>query len=322
MSDASPKVSVIIPVYNTAGHLARCLGSVCSQTLRDIEIICVDDGSTDSSAALLREWQARDGRVRLVETGKNRGSAAARNAGMAVARGEFLGFVDSDDYIDPDYYEKLTNAAEASSAEIARAAFLHIPPQLAAATRGDILEKNKELIDFEKLRNQLFKSNKFLFCNGFTTCIMKRDIVVRHGIRFPENTHNMEDITFLIQVVYHANAIASVDDTYYSYYLRENSNSRNSDIWKKFQNVFKSSLIIMDFLNSHTYNEYAYKYIFKFILDALLSLRAKAAPDPRIDARILEVIDLNTVATKKELWGFVTRLMRQNLHTTREPSIN
>ena len=106
-----PKVSVIIPVFNTEKYLRKCLNSVCNQTLKDIEIICVNDSSTDDSLEILKEYAAKDERIKLINFIENKGAAAARNAGIDIARGEYIGFVDCDDYIDLDFYEKLYSKA-------------------------------------------------------------------------------------------------------------------------------------------------------------------------------------------------------------------
>ena len=112
-----PKVSVVIPVYNVAPYLRQCLDSVVNQTLRDIEIICVDDGSTDGSAAILAEYAAKDPRVKVL-TREHTNAGAARNAGMAVATGEYLGFVDSDDWCDLTLFEKAYAKAKTDDAEV------------------------------------------------------------------------------------------------------------------------------------------------------------------------------------------------------------
>ena len=99
-----PKVSVIIPVHNTASFLRRCLDSVAGQTLQDIEIICVNDASPDEASAILHEYAMRDNRMRIIEFAENKGVSVARNTGMDAANGEYIGFVDGDDYIDLDFY--------------------------------------------------------------------------------------------------------------------------------------------------------------------------------------------------------------------------
>lgn len=112
-----PKVSVIIPVYNVEKYLRQCLDSVVNQTLRDIEIICVDDGSTDGSAQILKEYAVKDPRISVI-TRKNNGTYSARKAAVAVSRGEWVAFVDPDDLIKPDYCRKLLEAGERSAVDI------------------------------------------------------------------------------------------------------------------------------------------------------------------------------------------------------------
>ncbi len=112
-------VSVIIPVYNTEKYLRKCLDSVCNQTLKDIEIICVNDCSSDDSLAILQEYASQDNRIKIINFTQNKGVAIARNTAIDEAKGEYIGFVDSDDYIDLDFYEKLYNKAVETGAEVA-----------------------------------------------------------------------------------------------------------------------------------------------------------------------------------------------------------
>lgn len=114
---ATVSVSVIIPVYNAAPYLRQCLDSVVRQTLRDIEILCVDDGSTDGSPAILREYEARDSRIRVL-TQPNLNAGAARNRGLDEARGDYLSFLDADDFFEPDMLEKAYARAKDLNAEI------------------------------------------------------------------------------------------------------------------------------------------------------------------------------------------------------------
>src|SRR5690606_21293510 len=117
MAESSIKVSVIIPVYNADKFLARCLSSIISQTLKNIEIIVVDDGSTDTSRDILKKFADRDNRIVIIRQ-RNQGVSIARNAGLAIARGEYVGFVDSDDFVDPGYFESLYTTAIEKGADI------------------------------------------------------------------------------------------------------------------------------------------------------------------------------------------------------------
>ena len=112
-----PKVSVIIPVYNTEKYLRRCFDSVVNQTLSDIEIICINDCSTDNSLEILQEYASKDKRIKLIDFKVNKGAAIARNIGIDAATGEYIGFVDSDDFVDLDFYEKLYKKAAETGAD-------------------------------------------------------------------------------------------------------------------------------------------------------------------------------------------------------------
>ena len=103
---AKPIVSILIPVYNVENYLDKCLDSVISQTMNNIEIICVNDGSTDHSGEILEKYQKKDKRI-IVVNKENGGLPSARNAGLEIARGKYIGFVDADDYINSDMYEKM-----------------------------------------------------------------------------------------------------------------------------------------------------------------------------------------------------------------------
>ena len=102
-------VSVIIPVYNADKFLERCVNSLLSQTLASCEFIFVNDGSTDASLSILQQFQQKDPRIRLVNQ-ENKGVSDARNAGLKIANGDYIGFVDADDFIEKDYFEKLYSA--------------------------------------------------------------------------------------------------------------------------------------------------------------------------------------------------------------------
>ncbi len=128
------KVSVIVPVYNVEKYLEECIESLINQTLTDIEIICINDGSTDNSLKILEELQKKDNRIKIINQ-KNSGVSSARNNGIENATGEYIGFVDSDDWIDSDYYEKLYNTAKKYNSDIAA---------------GDMYRRNKKRFNYEK----------------------------------------------------------------------------------------------------------------------------------------------------------------------------
>ena len=115
---ADIKVTVVMPIYNAYDYLRPAIDSVLDQTLREIELICVDDGSTDPTLGLLKEYQKNDARVRIV-TENNAGPSVARNKGIVRARGEYVIFLDADDFFEPELLERLVRSADENSLDIA-----------------------------------------------------------------------------------------------------------------------------------------------------------------------------------------------------------
>ena len=111
------KVSIIVPVYNMEKYLRECLDSLVNQTLKDIEIICINDGSKDNSLEILNEYSQKDSRIKVINK-ENEGQGVARNLGISKAQGEFIGFVDPDDWVELDMYEKMYNQAKTLDSEI------------------------------------------------------------------------------------------------------------------------------------------------------------------------------------------------------------
>ena len=116
-SSSDIKVSIIIPVYNVEKYLRQCLDSIVNQTLKEIEVICINDGSTDNSPIILEEYEKKDPRIRVI-TQENMGSGVARNRAIQQAKGKYIGFMDSDDWADPTMFEKLYENAELNNSDI------------------------------------------------------------------------------------------------------------------------------------------------------------------------------------------------------------
>jgi glycosyltransferase involved in cell wall biosynthesis len=245
-----PYVSIVIPVYNSAPYLRRCLDSISVQTLWNIEIICVNDGSTDDSQGILVEYAAKDKRIRIINFPGNQGVSAARNAGIAVAQGEYLGFVDSDDAVDGDFYEKLFIRAIATNSDIAKGELCHINN-----------DKSHNFIS----NNDEIKRNKTYFTDFFYTAIYRASMIIDNKIIFPVGINQGEDRVFLISAVIVSNNVATVNGTNYCYFRRENSlNSRILDFGTVKLGV-EACVMIVDFAGTFcnlfvNANDYAYIY--------------------------------------------------------------
>lgn len=141
------KVSVIIPVYNTEKYLSQCLNSILNQTLKEIEIICVNDGSTDNSGKILEAYAKIDTRIRVIHK-ENEGSVCARNTGIEVALGKYVGFVDSDDWIEPEMYMKLYELAEKYNVDL--------------VSSGYFLEGNYTTVHMDTIDEGVYREKKYI----------------------------------------------------------------------------------------------------------------------------------------------------------------
>ena len=239
-----PKVSVIIPVYNTEKYLEKCLESVCNQTLSDIEIICINDCSTDNSLEILNRYAADDERIKIINFPENRGAAAARNAGIDVATGEYIGFVDSDDYPDLDFYEKLHNRAKETGADVAK---------------GNYKSAKDGYVD--EYLNEKIKEDKNNFAYAYCSAIFKRDIIIKNNLCFPDLS-DMEDPVFTINFALAANKVEIVD-TFVNIVKRENSLTA-SPSFIQIRDKIKGLSIIIDEFNSCEISSQSYAYVLSF----------------------------------------------------------
>ena len=203
-----PKVSVIIPVFNVAQYLERCLDSLIHQTLKDIEIICIDDCSTDNSLEILHNYANKDSRVKVIAFDTKQNAAIARNAGLKVATGEYLGFVDSDDFVDLDFYEKLYNKAIETDADIVKASTLIVNVD------GSLRKSNL---------NDVIRQNKMNFTGQWGSAIYRHEMIQKEVIRFPNECPKAQDIVFLNRCLIAAKKIELLDEPYYHYIRRKNS---------------------------------------------------------------------------------------------------
>ena len=178
-----PVISVIIPVYNVEPFLDRSVGSVLAQTMRDIEVILVDDGSTDGSGAVCDRLAAGDSRVRVIHQ-KNSGAAGARNTGLDAASGEFVSFIDSDDRIDPTMLETLYNGITENDAQIAHCNLMNIAPD--GTTERVIAEMYDGVVSYPQFDLNTFKLRQFGRHLPVNVCsaLFRRSIIEQTGLRF------------------------------------------------------------------------------------------------------------------------------------------
>ncbi|MDR3187477.1 MAG: glycosyltransferase [Holosporaceae bacterium] len=241
-----PKVSVVVPVYNAGALLPRCLDSLVNQTLENIEIICVNDGSTDGSREILEKYSTEDRRV-IVLHQENLGQGAARNAGMDAASGEYLGFVDADDWIELDYFEKLHRAAKKYGAEMACCGIIRKYPSSRTRKKLVLAEEKLYSLTLEKYKITETPRKCYVYNK-----IYRRSEIERHRLRFPEGVF-FEDIAFTIRAIYYLKTLVTVPGAVYFYWVNYKSTTRDMGD-KKQQDLLAAREDFIKFSRQHHIN--------------------------------------------------------------------
>lgn len=217
----SPIISVIVPVYNTAKYLQRCIKSILEQTFLDFELLLIDDGSTDSSASLCDAFATLDARVKVFHK-KNGGVSSARNLGLENVSGKWVTFVDSDDWIDRCYFDKIMSANEIEDADVRVSGFKHIH------------NKGESIYNYCPWNQDKVKGVRTLFITMGGTCVwgkfFKTELIYRNNIRFPLGIRYCEDFYFCATAYIYSTNIAYIGDCNgYNYFERASSVCQNID---------------------------------------------------------------------------------------------
>lgn len=208
------KISVIVPVYNVEKYLERCLNSIVNQSYKNLEILLIDDGSKDLSSEICDEFSKSDNRIKVIHK-ENEGVAKARNVGLDMATGEYIAFVDSDDYIDLNMFEILMNNMKNTNADISMCDFI----STGSSNEKSVISSNVcELSSFEALAH-LYVDKDISFVSLWGK-IFKKEIF--NGVRLPLLTCG-EDNAVLYKILYKSNKVVYSPSQLYKYYQRENS---------------------------------------------------------------------------------------------------
>ena len=209
----APIISIIIPVYNVEKYLQRCLDSIICQTITVWECILINDGSSDNSGKICDEYAQKDDRFKVIHQ-ENAGVSAARNAGLDVARGEWIGFVDSDDWIEKDYIEVLLSKARKGCLIIGSIKNIGgNPPN----TIGNEEEPSDYFI------TQLFGRGKYGYVGFIFPKLYDSSIIRNEHIRFNKDIHYNEDRLFVLQYTLHCDKVIMCDNVLYNYFQRDDS---------------------------------------------------------------------------------------------------
>jgi glycosyltransferase involved in cell wall biosynthesis len=214
------KISVIVPIYNTEKFLNRCIESIINQTYKNVEIILVDDGSTDSCPEICDRYAKIDSRIKVIHK-KNEGVAVARNSGLDIATGDYIGFVDSDDFINPNMYEKMLIVAIDEGADIVQCGYTN------TETTGNITRKIELK---EEIIVGRYNSSYHYAKGENTTNFVCNKLFSKHifdNIRFPK-TIVSEDFVVNVKAYYKCKKTVVISDTLYNYVINENSVSNRN----------------------------------------------------------------------------------------------
>ena len=242
-----PKVSVVVPVYNTEDYIEKCLTSLVNQTLKDIEIIHINDGSTDNSEKIINQFiEVYSDKIKYYKK-ENGGLSDTRNFGLNYATGEYIGFVDSDDYIELSMYEKMYDLAKKEEADVVECDFYWVHPNKMKLDNGAEY-KNKE--DF-------FINSRVMACNK----IIKKEAI--DNITFPKGLR-YEDIEFFYKIIPNITKIAVLNEALYYYIQRETSisnlqNERTAEIFTILNNILEF------YKEKNIYEKYKYELEYMYI---------------------------------------------------------
>ncbi len=232
-----PLVSIILPVYNAQNHLARCVGSICAQTYQNIEIIILNDGSKDQSLPVCEEFRQKDSRILLVDKA-NSGVSDTRNLGLKLASGKYVEFVDSDDYLDPDFTERLVAAAEENEADFVIAPYKMVIPA-GASKPEQVLDKIQDelgvmsvarppevreygflpagVYDKDTFALRLMDKPASYFYSVLWNKLYRRDILTGNDIQFVSEMRWAEDLVFNLRYIQYAERFVAIDKPGYYY---------------------------------------------------------------------------------------------------------
>lgn len=220
------KISVIVPVYNTEKYLEKCIRSIIEQDFKDIEIICINDGSTDNSFQILQELANIDKRIVIVNK-KNEGVAETRNLGMILAKGKYIQFIDSDDYLEKGYFTKAYEIIERNNLDILIFDYYTKENNEIKKEKDIELEENK-YITGEAYLKILIDSSKtkttFLWNK-----LIKREMIIKNNISIPKNLNIGEDVYLLYLFSYYSSKIGKYNKSFY-YYVKNTSSLTNKEM--------------------------------------------------------------------------------------------
>lgn len=290
MPSNKTKVSIIIPVYNVEKYLDKCLQSVTGQTLKDIEIFLIDDGSSDKSWKIVQAFAKRDKRITAIQQ-QNAGAAVARNRGLELANGEYIGFVDSDDYVDADYFEKLYAQAVKEDADIARA---YVKAEIETGKNYQINHSTEGYNHFYNVNSRRkVEANKLNLTSSNWLAVYRRSILEENNIRFIPEIRTGQDNIFNLHASYFANKVVFVEEPSYYHMIRRDGSLMTGYNFTA-EGLISRALVIAEtvrFLSTvEDYDPEVYAFRIKDVLEFFHSRLIKMNVDKETLQRLVDIL--------------------------------
>lgn len=227
------KVSIIIPIYNSEKYIPRCLDSICNQTYQNLEIICIDDGSTDGAGSIVDEYAKEDERI-VVRHQKNHGESNARNVGLALATGDYIGFMDCDDWVESDMYEILVDALEKDDLDMVASSWYKDDDNSSVEIKNQ-LPVSMDVFGEEELLDYIYKRDYYRGFAYMWNKLYKREILTdKRGdlLKFDESLRLGGDVLYLAEAAVRVKKAKYIDKAFYHYIQRSESGCHTKDLSK------------------------------------------------------------------------------------------
>ncbi len=252
------KISVVVPIYNAEEYLEKCLNSIIKQTYENLEMILINDGSTDKSLEIMNKYKAEDERIIIIDK-ENGGVSSARNKGIETATGKYIIFIDADDYIEPNMFEVLEDDLFKNNVDISMCGYRNVD------INGNILYESKPMnekyFDAKTFKYNLFKEDYYsdLICNK----LFRLEVIKEHNIRFHEDIHINENILFILDFAKYAYRYSFGNEMLYNFLYNQKGATHGKFTLKKVS-VLSSYIRLLTYdLDPEILNRIKYNYLFE-----------------------------------------------------------
>ena len=262
MKSNEPLVSLIIPMYNSEKFIEKLLDTIVKQTYKNIEVIIVNDGSTDNSLNIALEYASKDDRIKIITT-TNCGVSSARNTGLKYVRGEYFTFLDSDDYIELDMFEKIIDKISSINAQAIRVNYIKEDSEFNYLSQGNLYGLQNHMLTNQEIKNKLIPYIFESKIEAYSPLLLIKSDILKKIKPFNETINMMEDLLFYLDLLLNIDNIYLFDYPCYHYVVRDSSNSKRRDkLLSNLNDTVKVVNLVEQFLNNNNFNNDIYNQVY------------------------------------------------------------